>query len=216
LARSLYQAWLVALVEHVGLTKPNVDSNEPVNHKDMYEQYAFTVRGQGTLEQLTQLLFEFYQASHLHQIRTLDLTPVQQGRQFNISLIVEAVSFPEIKRRDALSDVKSDRPAFGKLSDYQVIAGRNVFAAAGGADSLAGTRLTAVTYAQGRPQAWFSRDRGDTLQLGVGDTAEVGSFHVAIVDVTEDDVVVEINGQPRLLAIGETLSQASALPPELR
>ena len=214
LARSLYQAWLVELVKYVGLVNPNVDSSEPANHKDLYNMLAFTVRGQGTLEQATQLLFEFYRAGHLHQIRSLELTPSQQGRQFNIALAIEALALPQIERQDKLSSAEGDRLISNKLADYQIIARRNVFGAGGDPDVLAYTRLTAVTYAQGRPQAWFSVDiRGETVKRSIGEVLEIGPFRGTILEIQDADVIFEIDGQHRLLSIGETLLQASALPP---
>jgi hypothetical protein len=214
LARSLYQAWLVQLVEHVGLVKPNVDSSEPVNQKDLYDVLGFTVRGEGTLEQATQLLFEFYRAGHLHQIRSLELTPSQQGRQFNIGLTIEALALPQIKRRDELSSAQGDRLAFSKLADYQIIARRNVFGSGSDPDVLAYARLTGITYTQGRPQAWFSIDlHGETVRKSVGQVLEIGPFRGKILDITEADVILEIDGQRRLLTIGEAISQAAALPP---
>jgi hypothetical protein len=216
LARSLYQAWLVELAEHVGLVKPNVDSNEPANHKDLYEQYTFTVRGQGTLEQVTQLLFEFYRAGHLHQIRNLDLTPTQQGKQFNISLIIEAVSLPQIKRRDELGDAKVQRLKSDQLADYQIIARRNVFGEGHDPDVLTGTRLTAVTSRNGRLEAWFSvAVRDETLQKAVGEKLDLDGLSATILEIEDGDVVLEIDGQRRLMTIGETLAEASALPPGL-
>jgi hypothetical protein len=214
LARSLYQAWLVELVEHVGLVKPNVDSSEPANHKDLYNMLAFTLRGQGTLEQATQLLFEFYRSGHLHQIRSLELTPSQQGRQFNIALAIEALALPQIERQDKLGSAVGDRLVSNKLADYQIIARRNVFGAGNDPDVLAYTRLTAFTHAQGRPQAWFSVDiRGETVKRGIGETLEIGPFRGTILGIQGSDVILEIDGQRRLMSISETLSQASALPP---
>ncbi len=216
LARSLYQAWLVQLVKHVGLVKPNVDSGEPVNHKDLYRMLSFTVRGDGTLEQATQLLFEFYRAGHLHQIRSLELTPSAEARQFSISLAIEALALPDIKRQDELGSAHGDRLISNKLADYQIIARRNVFGSGTDPDVLAYTRLTGVTYSRGRPQAWFSVDlRGETLQKTVGEVLEIGTFRGTILDIQDEDVILDIDGQHRLLTIGEPLSRASALPPKL-
>jgi hypothetical protein len=215
LARSLYQAWLVQLVEHVGLVKPNVDSGEPVNRKDLYQTLSFTVRGEGTLEQATQLLFEFYRAGHLHQIRSLELTPSAEAKQFSISLAIEALSLPYLTRTDQLGSARGDRLGAAKLADYQVIARRNVFGSGADPDVLAYTRLTGVTYSHGRPQAWFTVDtRGETFQKGVGEVLEIGGLRSTIIDIQDADVVLDIDGQHRLVGIGEPLSEAAALPPK--
>ena len=69
-ARGLYQAWLLELANHVGLAGTNVNSSEPLNHKGLYYVLSFSLRGRGTLGQLTKLLFEFYRCGHLHQLRS--------------------------------------------------------------------------------------------------------------------------------------------------
>ncbi len=214
LARSLYQAWLVQLLEHVGMDKANVDAGQPTNYRGLYELFSFSVRGQGSLEQLTQLLFEFYRAGHLHQIRSLELTPSLGGQQFGIAIQIEALALPYIKRVGELGQAKVERLASDKLADYAVIAQRNVFAGGGGADALDYTRFTAVTYAQGRPQAWFNLGlHGETVQKGVGEVLEAGPVRGTILEIDDQDVILNIDGEHRLLAIGEMLSQASALPP---
>jgi hypothetical protein len=211
-ARSLYQAWLVRLVEHVGLTKPSVDSGDPVSHRGVFQTISFNLRGQGTFEQATQLLFEFYRAGHLHLIRNLELTPMPD-RQFGVSVMIEAVVLSEIKRKDTLCDIQVNRLKSDNLADYTVIAKRNIFATGGDPDLLDYTRLTAVTTAEDRPQAWFSLDlQNETVQKAVGEKLDVGSYHATIVEIDGSDVIVEIDGQRRLLTIGEALSQASALP----
>jgi hypothetical protein len=61
---------------------------------------------------------------------------------------------------------------------------------------------------------WFSFDlRGETVQKSIGETLEIGPFRGTILEIDDEDVILEIDGQRRLLAIGEPLSKASALPP---
>jgi hypothetical protein len=47
----------------------------------------------------------------------------------------------------------------------------------------------------------------------VGQTLAVGQFHGDVVEIATDDVVLEADGERWLLALGENLGEACALPP---
>jgi len=239
MARSLYQAWLFELLKHVGLSGPSVDAGEPANRRGLYESLAFTVRCRGTLEQLTQFLFEFYRAGHLHQIRSLSITPIGKMGELDLAISIDALILPTADREDRLSEAVSDRLAFDKLDDYHVIAQRNLFGLANAADPADHTYLTAINYVDGVPEAWFSVQTGDkiarvstagspgsappeagkeqtgTLRLHKGETFRVGQFQGTVVEIDGDDVVLDSANQRWLLTVGENLSEASALPPGL-
>ena len=156
-ARSLYQAWLVELVGSAGLSNPNVDSGEPVSRKGMYNSLSFSVRGRGTLKQLTKFLFDFYRADHLHQIQSLSLTPVPRLEELDFAISIEALSLDNAAHKDQLSDHVSDRLASEDLADYQSIVERNLFGVGGGgADEADFAYLTAIIEVNGQPEAWFT------------------------------------------------------------
>lgn len=78
-ARSLYQNWLAGTVDKIRLAKAEVTSSPPMPRLGIYNRLPFTVRGQGTLSQVTQLLYEFYRADHLHQLQRFTLTPIESA-----------------------------------------------------------------------------------------------------------------------------------------
>jgi len=215
-ARSLYQSWLLELIEQVHLAQPNVDSGEPINRAGIYQSMAFSVRGQGTLEQLTQFLYSFYHSGHLHKIDSLNITPLQKGGQLDISFAIEALILPGTERKESLSATDSDLLAFDSLSAYQPIIQRNIFSAAGpSSNSIELTYLTAVTFVNGEPQAWFRlRATDKLLKLSKGDNIHVGPFHGIVHDIFSSDVVIESDNERWLITVGESLAQAEALPPE--
>ena len=110
-SRSLYRGWLTELVTYAGLTGVNVDSGEPTNRQGLFRSIQFSVRGRGTLEQLTLLLYEFYSAAHLHQIRALTLTPLERGDQMDLALSIEALILAGADRKDQLAQSRSARLA---------------------------------------------------------------------------------------------------------
>jgi Tfp pilus assembly protein PilO len=215
-ARSLYQAWLVGLVSSAGFSNPNVDSSEPVTRRGMYDSLTFSVRSRGTLKQLTKFLFDFYRADHLHQIQSLNLTPVPRLEELEIVLSIEALSLPQADRKKQLSASVSDRLASDQLAEYRAIAERNLFGVGGNAaDEADFAYLTAVIEVNGEPEAWFTlRASGKLLKLRRQQSFEIGQFKGTIAEIHGSEVVLLCDDERWLISVGESLMQASALPGE--
>jgi hypothetical protein len=215
-ARSLYQSWLLELVGKVDFAGPHVDSGTPVERKGLFRSITFSVRGRGTLTQLTEFLFEFYSANHLHQIRSLTITPLKKTGELDLSLSIEALVLPTADRSDQLAAGRSDRLASATLADYAPIVRRNLLGVGAAVDPADQAYLTAVTYSNGQPEAWFIlRDVGETVKLHRNDKVTVGLIVGTIVEISASEVVIETGGGERwLLSVGENLGQAFALPPE--
>jgi len=234
-ARSLYQAWLVELVNDVRLLDPSVNSSEPVGRKGLYHTLGYSVRGRGTLEQLTMFLFAFYQTDLLHQIRSLNITPLAQGSQLDLSVTIEALvldhvaarskdddqqtAFEEFRRRSGAEDPSrvSHRLASTKLKDYAIIAQRNLFGMGGGgvADPTDHTYLTSISIVNNQPEVWLTDRTTDKVhKVRQGDVFEVGPLVCTITEVYGSDVIIESDGERGLLTLGDKLTDAHALPPE--
>lgn len=217
-ARSAYQAWLLDLAGRSGLERYSVDAGEPGNRNGMVHPITFSIQGRGTLEQLSRFLYDFYRAGHLHQVRALAITPVSGKDRLDLSITIEALVLDQADRKDRLGSEKSDRLAFSKFDDYRVIVERNFFGSGGAADPTDQTYLTGVNYVNGEPVAWFTL-RAETdpersvLKLRKGDQIEIGQFRGKLVAIDEDDVILEADGERWLVAIGENLGEAYALPP---
>jgi hypothetical protein len=216
IARSLYQAWLVGIVGKAGFITPNVDSSEPVTRKGLYSSLRFSARGRGTPEQLTRFLYDFYRADHLHHIESLSLTPVPKSDELDIALSIEALSLPDGERKDQLSTRVSDRLASNELADYRAIVERNLFGIGGGGmDAADFAYLTAITEVDGQPEAWFTlRASGELLKLRSGQPFKIGALSGSVAEITPSDVVLNCEDERWLVGMGESLMQASTLPPE--
>lgn len=214
-AASLYQDWLLDQVGKAGFRMPNVDSGEAVNRKDIYTRLPFSVRGRATLQQLTQFLYQFYSANHLHQVQRINMTPVPKSDELEISLAIEALVLPAADRTDQLSALPSNRLASNELTAYQVIVERNLFGQTGaGVDPADFAFLTAVLDVGGIPQAWLTvRTTGEILKLKPGESFEVGQFRGTVAEITAPDIIIDSDEERWLLTLGEKLSQATALPP---
>ncbi|MFV1966760.1 MAG: hypothetical protein ACC628_15150 [Pirellulaceae bacterium] len=216
IAVSLYGSWLTELIEFSGFDKANVDAGTPMKRKGLYELLDFSIRAKGTLNQLTTFLFEFYNSGHLHQIRSINLSPLPRGDQLDLAISIEALILPSADRTDQLTSVRADRLAFSDLADYQIIADRNLFGIAGrGIYQTDHTFLTAVVTVNDQPQAWFTdRFTDRVFKLSRGHRISVGQFQGEVQQIEGHDVIVDSDGERWLITVGESLAQAMALPPE--
>jgi hypothetical protein len=222
-ARSLYQNWLANSVEKIRLGKAEVTSGPAMPRLGFYNRLPFTVRGTGSLNQVTALLYEFYKADHLHQILRVQLTPVSSGfdsrgpLQFDLTLSIEALVLPGADRRDKLNDAVSDRLAWKELEDYRKpIAARNLFAPyARSVDESQEAYFTAVLKVDGRLQAWLNlRSSGRTLKVSEGDKLDVGSLHGTVARIQDQALEIETDGKRRRISLGKSLAEGQELPQE--
>lgn len=217
LARSLYQNWLVEAVNRVGFESPNVDSGAIATRKDLYDRLSFNVRGRGDLAQLSRFLYDFYRADFLHQVTRLTITPVAATSKLELSLAIEALVLPGAPRRERLEERRSQRLRHESLADYQPLVERNLFGDGGARlfDPADFAFLTAIVDVDGQPEAWFNlRTTGELVKLKRGERLVVGDFSGTIEQIDELDLILASDEERWLLALGESLTQATALPPE--
>lgn len=213
-ARTQYLGWLNELAQYVDLLGRQVDSNPPRSYEG-YRILPFSLRGRVTLEQLTTLLYQFYEAPYLHHIRTITVTPVAGTRLLSLNLAVEAISLDGGVAETTLPEGKSDQLASDRLADYRVIAQRNVFSASGGVQAERFTTLTAIVESDGYRQAWFNNALDDEIyRLSEGDALRVGAVRGQIERITVKDVILSVGEDRWLLTIDDRLTDATALPPE--
>lgn len=221
LARSRYQDWLLGLVKQCDLESPRVDAGNPTpvsirnrrtrKPQEIYHRYGFSVRGRGSLHQITRFLYEFYRAGHLHKVSSIALNPVAGGKQLDVTVAIEALGLTRCERESELSSEQIDRLAHSDLRDYQSVVYRNVFTTDGD-DSLKTCRLTAVTFdVNGRAGAWFSLGGDQPSEvLGRGESLNVAGHRIEIVDIQPRLVLVDINSAVTRMSIGMSLQEAMA------
>jgi hypothetical protein len=179
--------------------------------KEIYQKYTFSIRGRGTLQQVTQLLYEFYQGGHIHKITSVALNPIAGGKQIDVSLSIEALGLTRCEREGELSTAKANRLAASDLSAYQSVVHRNLFSQEA-AGTLRNVKLTAVTFDRtGTPGAWFSL--GPDVQTQVltrGETLSLPGHQIEVIDIQPRLVLVDVNGQVARLTLGKTIHEALA------
>ncbi len=208
-ARSLYQGWLSQVAQQVELASRRVDSSPP-RPQEGFHVLPFSLRGTGTLQQFTDLLFQFYRAPHLHQIRALTITPLDGRGQLNLNLSIEALVIDGAKQINALGSGESDVLASVSEADYRCIAQRNIFSANSGADTTSNTLLTAVVWVNDVPEAWFtSKLEEKVYKVRVGDLLTVGTFVGRVAQIADKEVTMEApGGQQWLVPLHASLNDA--------
>jgi hypothetical protein len=220
-ARQYNGGWLSELA-HAYFKNVNIHPVDPQSHRNIYTAFGFTVNCQGTLGELTQFLFKFYAAGHLHKIRSITITP-KNTTDLDLIIAVEALSLPGSKQTDKLSAEKSNRLKLASLDDYKKkIVDRNLFAAytqsknpprekdmpspPSKVDPLQFSYLTAIIEADGVPEAWlFERTTGETLKVHEGEDFTIGKVKAKVNRIGYNDIEIEIDGKTHTVGYGNNL-----------
>jgi len=231
IARSRYQGWLRELVDEVELRDATIKPFKGIPNREIYWRLSFKISGRATPDQLTRLLHGFYSAGHLHKVRSLTINPIEKSDELDLAVSIEALSLPGADRKDELSKEQLDEP-LDPLADYRkAIVDRNLFAAykpppvvsesgppepkEPGFDHARHTFVNGIVEDDGRAEVWLLvRTLGKDYELHEGDTFEIGPLTVTIVEIrpAQRDVTIELNGQRRLVALGEPLVAADEQP----
>jgi len=217
LARSGYQAWLLDLVQKCDLTGTSVDAGNPTamkikdpqsgKQKEIYLRYGFSLRGRGSLQQIVDFMYRFYQFGHLHKISAFRMNPVAQGRLIDFSASIEAIGLTRCERKGELSRELILRLASSQFQDYASIARRNLFARHGDA-TLAKVVVTAITIsAEGLPEVWISKEGGETEVCKRGRVLQIDAHSIEVVDILPDRVLLDLDGRVLTVRAGQNLQE---------
>ena len=206
IAVARYRTWLLGLIETCGIDGRSVDYSPPVDVTKLYRRHSFAIRGTASLDQMTNFLYEFYSAGHLHSIRSLNLTPVGSER-FSFDLGIDAIAILSADGRKELSTKRVLRLNSPQLSSYRTIAKRNIFASAG-SSFLDVMRLSAVTTnARGAREAWISDEsKNVSVILTEGEAWTRSGYVLKLLSATDSDASMEIDGDEFMIQLGQKLS----------
>lgn len=227
LARSLYQEWLLDLVERHQFASTAVDAAQPVaieirsrtkkgKRVTVGHKIAYSVRGQASLANLASFLDDFRNAGHLHKIRSLSLNPIGNEGQLDISLGIEVLCLEASPNKDQLSDFEWVHNAENPASDYSDLVRRNLFAR-GFAKALNDIELKAITFnREGKAEAWFTVDRIGTIRtITAGNQIPVALHDIAVVEVLADKVLVRVNQDPHWITLGQSIGEVCSQPTDV-
>ncbi len=227
-AKSLYEDWLREQLIESGLYVTELNDKSSGGGNKRFQEISFLVSAEGSLAQLSDFLYRFYRAGHLHRVSEANLTPSKEGGTLVISLTIDALSLEDCKRTDRLSERLSNTPLPPLEEVSAAIVSRNIFApyrpallgASNGSEQstteldqvLAQARFTAMTYGQGGWQmAIRMEESGDILFFREGDSIEIGPFVGQIANLEGREAIVTLKKQRVLVRLGQYLSQATPL-----
>ncbi|PQO42484.1 putative Ig domain-containing protein [Blastopirellula marina] len=76
------------------------------------------------------------------------------------------------------------------------------------------TFLTGTVAVGGQPKAWLNnRPKNQQLRLAPGESFTIGTLKGKVIDVRDREVIIEIEGNQRLLSIGQPLADAAPMGP---
>ncbi len=223
LARSLYQEWLLNVVERHQLEAASVDAGQPLpvdvrsrtkkgKRERIGHRIAYTLRGQATLARLASFLADFRQAGHLHKIRSLTLNPTGKEGVLDANFSIEVLSLDAAPHKDILSEWQLVSAPNASTDIGNDLVHRNLFAR-GFARTLYEIELKAITFNRtGQAQAWF-RVAADnqTKTLAVGEQIPVTLHEISVVEILPNKVLVNVNQVPLWLKLGQTIGDVIAV-----
>ena len=132
-ARSMYLNWLrKRAADDVKFDGLKFNTLAAGQEGDVYFRHGFGLDARGTLQQLIQFLYDFYSVDQLHRITQLTAKPINNSKQLDIKIRIEAIALPGAPDREALPEPgESNRLARNDVQEYvQAIMNRSLFSPA--------------------------------------------------------------------------------------
>lgn len=222
LARSLYQQWLLELVEKHELTSASVDASQPApieiksrtkrsKRERVGYRIDYSLRGQTTLAKLSAFFDSFRRASHLQKIRSVSLNPIGNDGRLDVNLSIQVLCLDNAANDDSLSDWELSSEAEEALKPSTTLVQRNPFAK-GFARALQSLELKAITAnREGITQAWFATDgRGRIEKVPAGQSIPNHLHDVFVVQIESDRVLVRLAESEYWIRLGQSVGEVVA------
>lgn len=219
LARSLYQQWLLNLVETNELTSASVDAAQPIRveirsrtkkgkRQLVGHRINYSLRGQATLAKLSGFLNDFRKAGHLHKIRAITLNPIGNEGRLDADLTIEVLCLEASANKEQLGLWEVVDEAAIAPNTYDHLVRRNLFAR-GFAKALFDVELKAITSnREGIAQAWFRIDgRGTTKTIAAGNQIPVALHDIVVIEVLSNKVLVRVNEESHWIKLGQSIGE---------
>ena len=228
-----YEIWLTQILEFCNVQNVKVRHGARVQPRNSgYAVQSFQVDAQCDLYSLTQFLYEFYWSPFLQRITALNVDPTEGSDTLQIAMVIEGLTimyqaapnqtYPLVDQLP-LATQAPKQLASGPFASYSPMAELDVFRAV-----RTGVDPAELVFLTGTPS--FTDENGETtvtsrwnfqaldktVSLKVGEELRVGAFVATISDIDEQLVVLKQNtGRLWILPLGEKLSSATAVPPNL-
>lgn len=118
-AQPLYVQWLMKVVGDVGLQGTKLTPSATNSRAGTFVAIPLSLQTRGSLDQLTQFLYKFYTAGHLHKVRSLTVKPLDDSKDFEFLISVEALSLAAADNRTELTTEPGARLELKDLAAYR-------------------------------------------------------------------------------------------------
>lgn len=229
---SRYQNWLIEITDRSGLRDRRVDRGSIREVKKgrelQYCIFQFTLRGTGNLAQVTELLKQFYEVDHYHNITSLSLKPTGNGSVVDLSAEVHAIGLPQTHPSEKFEMAKKAAPV--SRDAIASVVNRKFFEVYTPPrverpptpitprppeprfDITPFSFLTAVLDVDGRSEAWIDiRTEGKRLKLREGENFQLGRVSCVLHRINEDSVDVEAANKMFRIHLGKAFAEATVL-----
>lgn len=222
-ARSLYQFWLLEVLQFCQVEQPVVEVAAPQRSETGGYLYRATIRGQATLAATIQFLYEFSWAPFLHRVSMISLQPHEKGETVELLVMLDAIAIPRAMPTNPYpllnqlpSGFVTPRLASVALDAYKPVIERSLLREVkGGIDAADYAYLTGVNNDTRTSEIWMTLRLDDSIErFRIGDTIDYGSFSGTLVSIGTRDAVLLRGGMHWLITAGERLTDAFPLPPE--
>jgi hypothetical protein len=227
IAKSLYQDWLRQQLVEAGLIVRELTESTARTTRQHFRQVTYLVNAQGSLEELTDFLYRFYQSNHLHRVSAASLIPTTTRRLLTVSLTIDALSLADCPRSSELAEGSSDTFAetLEEISDE--IVSRNIFVAyeppeperpvervvEAVSDEAAKAVVSSLNHGEGGWQmAIRMSDSGKVTYFRVGDEISIGQFTGRVEEMDGRRAIISLEDKRVQIFGGKNLGQAVALP----
>lgn len=232
-ASTVYQQWLLDLVQHAGWTDSVVNPNRVVPQGDVYFRIPFTIQGRCDWGQLCDFLCEYGRADLLQKVTQVSLDALDNDDEpmLDASVQVEALAVSRAAPRTTLG-LRTSQPASRSArlrSEYDVLVDRNPFArgyrsspvapplvttpplvrpAPAPPDTAGQIVLVACIRRSGQREAWlYDRIGKREVVLVEGESFQAAELTGSVVAIADDHVVLQVSGTARRLELGQNLRQ---------
>jgi Putative Ig domain len=133
-----YNEWIIDWLAKAKLASPKQtyigetpEYNVDTQKKRVYSRFKFQVSGRGTIENLTNLLYDYYQKNYLHRISQLKIALVpREAYQLDFTLVTEVLALDVASKTQPVPTGTSHRVKKSLAEYSDEIVGRNLFSPA--------------------------------------------------------------------------------------
>jgi len=214
-ARLHYRIWLRQLVDRIQFQQATVEATGEQSRAKTCTLLKFRVHGRTNLAKLTEFLWEFYSAGHLHLISLIELTAVPNSPDVDVNIDVDAMSLPGADRKTELAKEPGKSLRLASLADYGKIAERNFFRPfqppAVQPESAPTILVTAILRTERRGEVWLvDRPSNKDWKLHEDEHFDAGKLKGTVKTIGTRAVAIEIDGCLGQYRCGDTLKGGDA------